>query len=138
MKNKTKKETWNGWANYETENVAVWLQNEELLYDALRMYCASVVEDGPVDSLSSMLRNLSYEGFTQSDPLGYFELAKELLISKLSTQTHNPDGSVSASMKNSIWSKTPDGVDWDSPKLNLEALDGMIKDMAQDDFAPVK
>ena len=41
-------------------------------------------------------------------------------------------------MKNSIWSKTPDGVDWDSPKLNLEALDGMIKDMAQDDFAPVK
>ena len=125
MKNKTKKETWNGWVNYETQNVAVWLQNEELLYDALRMYCTSA-DEFP-----------SYEGFTKNDP-GHFKVAQGLLIDKLSTQTHNPDGSLSASFKNSIWSKTPDGVDWDSPKLNLEALDGMIKDMAQDDFAPVK
>jgi hypothetical protein len=129
-------ETYNGWANYETWNVALWLQNEKILYDALRMYCASVIEDGPDAYVG--LRNLSYEGFTQSDPCEYFELAKEFLINKLSTQTHNPDGSISATFRNSIWTQTPDGVHWDHPKLNLSELDRMIEEMAGDDFAELK
>ena len=127
-------ETYNGWANYETWNVALWLQNDELLYDAMRWYCASVLGDG--SDANSLLRNLTYEGFTKNDP-GYFEVAQGLLIDKLSTQTHNPDGSISATFRNSIWSKTPDGVDWDSPKLNHQELDRMVREMADDDFSDI-
>ena len=122
-------ETYNGWANYETWNVALWLQNDELLYDAMRWYCASVSDSDETPS---------YEGFTKNDPCGYFEVAQGLLIDKLTTQTHNPDRSVSASCKNSIWSKTPDGVHWDHPKLNLAELDRMVGEMAGDDFSDLE
>jgi hypothetical protein len=31
--------TYNGWTNYETWNVALWLQNDPGLYDLAREYC---------------------------------------------------------------------------------------------------
>jgi len=31
-------QSYNGWTNYETWNVALWLQNDECLYEMARMY----------------------------------------------------------------------------------------------------
>lgn len=71
--------TYNGWANYETWNVALWIQNDEGLYHFARCFrtYASLV-----DALSNM-------------------------------------GEV----------KTDDGVLYNDPKLDLDALDEMIQEL---------
>lgn len=47
-------ETYNGWSNYETWSVALWLQNDPGLYDMARMY-----RDHGYKSLSHMLTEFS-------------------------------------------------------------------------------
>jgi hypothetical protein len=40
----TRTETVNGWTNYETWNVALWMQNDEFLYNTAKacvVYCAA-------------------------------------------------------------------------------------------------
>ena len=51
--------TYNGWTNYETWNVALWLQNKEAYYNVARQY----------DRYDSMIPRLEYK-FGQMTPDG--------------------------------------------------------------------
>ncbi len=47
-------QTYNGWTNYQTWNVALWLGNDEGLYDMARMY-----REHGYKALSHMLMEMS-------------------------------------------------------------------------------
>ena len=55
----TATETYNGWANYETWNVALWLQNEYAFYKVAQKY----------DRYDALIPRLEYE-FGQITPDG--------------------------------------------------------------------
>lgn len=85
--------SYNGWKNYETWNVALWIQNDEGLYNVAKRF-----------------RNRGYEDF-----VNYM-----LEEGKLDCE----DGKVSL-----IYYQTPDGVNWNDPSLDIEALDEMLADL---------
>lgn len=75
---------YNGWANYETWNVALWIQNEEGLYDTARIMRNRV---HPYKTLANALRDCGFR-------------------------------------------KTPDGVAYNDPSLDIDALNQMIREFA--------
>jgi hypothetical protein len=77
---------YNGWKNYETWNVALWMYNDELLYNIAGMV-ASMKDD--YNAFASIMLN-----DFQSD-------------------------------------MTPDGVRWDDPSLDIEALDMAIMEVVE-------
>ncbi len=84
-------EEWNGWANYETWNVALWIQNDESLYNRAKQY--------------------KYKG--------YRTFIRSLL------ELNNPkDYTI-----HQIAFETPDNVAWNSPDLDIKALDKLLGDL---------
>jgi len=55
----TANETYNGWANYETWNAALWIGNDEFLYNTARA-CVTYAEDG--ESVWSKFQRCMMEG----------------------------------------------------------------------------
>ena len=83
----TRTETYNGWTNYETWNVALWIQNDEFLYNTAKAcvtYCAE--------------NETPYEKFIRC-------------------------------MLNCDYNITPDGVKWDSAKINDISINEMMEDL---------
>jgi hypothetical protein len=74
--------TYTGWANWETWNVALWLQNDEFIY----------------------------RHATQNKNLGY---------KKWAARYRNETGEFS----------TPDGSQWLSPEVDLDALDDVLAEL---------
>ena len=85
-----KTSTYNGWKNYETWNVSLWIGNKEFLYD--------------------------FAIFMQRQGLFGYKNFVEALI-----QGNDYD---------IVSQKTPDGVLWNAPALDIEALDEMLAEIA--------
>lgn len=75
----------NGWANYETWNVALWINNDRSLYGEAKRY-----------------RTRGYSAFV-----------------RYMTEAYG-DGTFVV---------TPDGVSWNDPSLDIEALDKMMEEL---------
>ena len=84
-----KEQEYNGWRNYQTWNVALWIDNDEGLYHAARDYAARH---------PAVTKGL-YAGFIRLMGL---------------------DGG-----------RTPDGVWWFSAKLDLPALNAMMRELTE-------
>ena len=81
--------TYEGWANYQTWNVALWINNDYPLYTAARDYAIANPKDA----------TYSYFAAYVIDPM---------------------------------WGDiTADGVSWTDPTLDHEALDHMLREMAE-------
>lgn len=70
-------QTYNGWKNYETWNVALWLNGEEELYRAV----TSLVTSDPKLTYGKLIRKLGLEG--QQTPDGVEWLSDSLEIAEL-------------------------------------------------------
>ena len=83
--------TYNGWTNYETWNVALWIQNDEFLYNTAKAcveFCGN--------------NETPWEKFVRCMTEG--QIGRHLL-------------------------QTPDGVKWDSAKINDFQLVEMMADL---------
>jgi hypothetical protein len=75
---------YNGWKNYETWNVALWMFSDEVMYDIVQTVATL---EGDYPAFSSIILN-DYE-----------------------------------------LDATPDGVAWNDPRLDIEALNGTIAEV---------
>jgi len=93
--------TYNGWKNYETWNVALWLQNDYPLYQIVK----------------------GYKGYASP----YLSLRNDLI----GTFNHlmRPDTWQDEKIERFTQeTKTKDGVSFFDPKLDIDALDEMINE----------
>lgn len=81
-----KTEEYNGYKNYETWNVALFINNDEACYNYAKHF-----------------KNLGYLAFRR-------DLAKNMVGLAIASQT-------------------PDGVNWNDPALDIEALDALLADL---------
>tara|TARA_R110002020_G_scaffold279000_1_gene494397 strand:+ start:108 stop:602 length:495 start_codon:yes stop_codon:yes gene_type:complete len=114
--NKYTAETYNGWYNYETWNVALWIGNEEKLYDALLFWIHSQLAN------DVEIEDLKYHSFIHDRDYDYFGIATTFM----DLEKSNGSGR--------IQKETPDAVSWDDPKLRHQELDRMVQEMAADDY----
>lgn len=87
-------EGYQGWKNYQTWNVSLWINNDEGLY---HMANSCRRARYPYKTFVSDLKEMAYE-----------------------------------SASDSIYYQTPDGVLWNDPTLDIDALDELIKDLNGD------
>ena len=69
-------ETYNGWANWATWNVALWLQNDETLYKVARQYDRY---DALIPRLESQFGQMTPDGARWMDPTIYTDALDEML-----------------------------------------------------------
>ena len=86
--------TYEGWANYHTWNVALWISNDEPLYAKARHYATYMIEREGHDGVGL------YEAFTEFMPPEYGDI-------------------------------TGDGVSWNDPTLDHDALDAFMRELAE-------
>ena len=82
---------YNGWTNYETWNVALWIQNDEFLYNTAKA-CVTYCADWETP----------FEKFVRCMVEG--QIGRHLL-------------------------QTPDGVTWDSAKINDRQINEMMAEL---------
>lgn len=63
--------TYNGWANYHTWNVSLWIANDEMLYNEARLYA---------------------QAFMNQDSATYADFVAEILCDDLGYEQVTPDG----------------------------------------------
>jgi hypothetical protein len=92
--------SYNGWKNWETWNVALWINNDEGLYNM-------ALEFSSYKAFRESLRELETEGCDV-------------------TLRHSGGGGTYKSP--SIAYETPDGVAWNDSALDVDRLDEMLKE----------
>jgi len=74
MKNQTTQttqETYNGWANYETWNVALWIQNNEFLYNTA-VACVEYHDGAFETAYEKFIRSMhNVDSFTTADGVSW-------------------------------------------------------------------